>query len=606
MADFHAGLSGAQRLQLQSEMEAHSSGQDGFLPVATRKQRHQQQQQEQQQQEQQQQQQQQQHRQQQQQAQHLHKRAPWSESEDLGSQGESTSRSASEVQRQQHYHTQQAELQYQQQQQLQEGRHLQQQQQQQQQLQQRLQAAASGQVYVYEDGELRLLPSPPPPPPRQQQQQRLLLNSNSNSNSTGNLHHHPGSSSNASDSGHLLHDPAAPTAPHTALLGHSSPGSRYDSLLSAEPTTEPAPLARPGVSTPLQGSRVAPADFPSHHPSSHHLPPVTATATAMATLHSSPGPASDGRRTRVGSSGSGVAAAAPVRAARQQSTSPTTLVVPTSIPPSAPTATAAPSSSLNRFFPPPQTGQRGSGGGGGSSSFPALQHPAASVPVSESAEEDNTMHIAVSAAESLFDFLGPPGDDYLLEPEAAGARATADVTHAPATQRHPNPSIPPSIQHSDMERHYIAPHGQHPSTTLTDPHQLQLQLQLQLQTDPYGPGSFAALHASDTPAGRETQHTTSAHVRAAAAGGGSGLLQQSLRAALFEFESMHQALCCPISHELFVDPVIAADGHTYERSAIVKWLAQKDTSPCTNEPLPSKRLVPNNLVRSLIQSHFLG
>jgi hypothetical protein len=30
-------------------------------------------------------------------------------------------------------------------------------------------------------------------------------------------------------------------------------------------------------------------------------------------------------------------------------------------------------------------------------------------------------------------------------------------------------------------------------------------------------------------------------------------------------------LCCPIRMELFVDPVVAADGMTYEREAIATW-----------------------------------
>ena len=33
-------------------------------------------------------------------------------------------------------------------------------------------------------------------------------------------------------------------------------------------------------------------------------------------------------------------------------------------------------------------------------------------------------------------------------------------------------------------------------------------------------------------------------------------------------------LTCPITCELFIDPVIAADGTTYERSAIEEWMAQ--------------------------------
>ena len=32
-------------------------------------------------------------------------------------------------------------------------------------------------------------------------------------------------------------------------------------------------------------------------------------------------------------------------------------------------------------------------------------------------------------------------------------------------------------------------------------------------------------------------------------------------------------LCCPLTLEAFVDPVIlAGDGHTYERSAVTQWL----------------------------------
>ena len=41
---------------------------------------------------------------------------------------------------------------------------------------------------------------------------------------------------------------------------------------------------------------------------------------------------------------------------------------------------------------------------------------------------------------------------------------------------------------------------------------------------------------------------------------------------------------CPLSHSLPVDPVLAADGHIYEKSAIVSWLAQQNgTSPLTKE-----------------------
>ena len=51
-----------------------------------------------------------------------------------------------------------------------------------------------------------------------------------------------------------------------------------------------------------------------------------------------------------------------------------------------------------------------------------------------------------------------------------------------------------------------------------------------------------------------------------------------------------------------VEPVIAADGHTYEGFAIQAWLLQHDTSPVTQAALPHKRLVPNLLIKNAIAS----
>jgi hypothetical protein len=44
---------------------------------------------------------------------------------------------------------------------------------------------------------------------------------------------------------------------------------------------------------------------------------------------------------------------------------------------------------------------------------------------------------------------------------------------------------------------------------------------------------------------------------------------------------------------LMDDPVVAADGHTYNREDIERWLKQHDTSPLTNEPLEHCLLIPN-------------
>ena len=43
-------------------------------------------------------------------------------------------------------------------------------------------------------------------------------------------------------------------------------------------------------------------------------------------------------------------------------------------------------------------------------------------------------------------------------------------------------------------------------------------------------------------------------------------------------------LLCPITLSMMGDPVVANDGHSYERAAIATWLATHDTSPQTREP----------------------
>mmetsp|Transcript_15946 Transcript_15946/g.41249 ORF Transcript_15946/g.41249 Transcript_15946/m.41249 type:complete len:390 (-) Transcript_15946:110-1279(-) len=61
-------------------------------------------------------------------------------------------------------------------------------------------------------------------------------------------------------------------------------------------------------------------------------------------------------------------------------------------------------------------------------------------------------------------------------------------------------------------------------------------------------------------------------------------------------------LLCPISMELLDDPVVAADGYTYEREVIEEWLKKNDTSPMTNVKLDHKMLVPNKTIKALIAS----
>jgi len=61
---------------------------------------------------------------------------------------------------------------------------------------------------------------------------------------------------------------------------------------------------------------------------------------------------------------------------------------------------------------------------------------------------------------------------------------------------------------------------------------------------------------------------------------------------------------CPITMSVMEDPVVAADGHSYERTAILEHFrtgGASARSPFTNLPLPNQNLLENHALRNLIQ-----
>jgi SUMO ligase MMS21 Smc5/6 complex component len=62
-------------------------------------------------------------------------------------------------------------------------------------------------------------------------------------------------------------------------------------------------------------------------------------------------------------------------------------------------------------------------------------------------------------------------------------------------------------------------------------------------------------------------------------------------------------LTCPITHQIFSDPVIISDGHTYECDAIIRWLQTSDISPLTGSQC--KDLIPNYLVNSIVDQYMI-
>lgn len=60
---------------------------------------------------------------------------------------------------------------------------------------------------------------------------------------------------------------------------------------------------------------------------------------------------------------------------------------------------------------------------------------------------------------------------------------------------------------------------------------------------------------------------------------------------------------CPLTGEAMLDPVRAADGFVYERSAIEQWLKMgRKRSPMTNEALSHPYLTPQQELRSSIET----
>jgi hypothetical protein len=62
--------------------------------------------------------------------------------------------------------------------------------------------------------------------------------------------------------------------------------------------------------------------------------------------------------------------------------------------------------------------------------------------------------------------------------------------------------------------------------------------------------------------------------------------------------ALQERLTCPISQDIFVDPVVASDGHTYERTGLGAWLLSHSESPVTRQQLRPE-LYPNLLAKSL-------
>lgn len=73
--------------------------------------------------------------------------------------------------------------------------------------------------------------------------------------------------------------------------------------------------------------------------------------------------------------------------------------------------------------------------------------------------------------------------------------------------------------------------------------------------------------------------------------------------ATMDLSTVAEAITCPITHHIMSDPVIGKDGHTYERSAIIKALMIKSESPITREYMSIQDLKVNPAIKFLCDKY---
>ncbi|CAF3593327.1 unnamed protein product [Rotaria socialis] len=70
----------------------------------------------------------------------------------------------------------------------------------------------------------------------------------------------------------------------------------------------------------------------------------------------------------------------------------------------------------------------------------------------------------------------------------------------------------------------------------------------------------------------------------------------------FSSQNLLSAVTCCITKCILKDPVLAADGFTYEREAIANWFKTSNRSPMTNQELENKELKTNHAIKSILQT----
>ena len=88
----------------------------------------------------------------------------------------------------------------------------------------------------------------------------------------------------------------------------------------------------------------------------------------------------------------------------------------------------------------------------------------------------------------------------------------------------------------------------------------------------------------------------------------SSLSSQTITELQQQYEQLslpqYPTIICPITQEIMVEPVIAFDGQSYEKTAIETWFKSNNKSPSNGTELPSRMLIANHSLRKLISEIY--